>query len=107
MVEDPIKKELDALKADIAQLRKDITGLTAAVKEVASEKVANTKADAQERVQGAWDDIERKLDDVLNQGRAAVGDIEDRITKHPAGSMLTAFGLGFIIAKLMDVGGRH
>lgn len=107
MAEDPIRKELDALKADIAQLRTDIVGLTSAFKDVASEKVSSTKADAQKRVQGAWEDIERKLDDVLEQGRASVGDIEDKITQHPAGSMLTAFGLGFIIAKLMDMGGRH
>ena len=107
MAEDPIHKELDALKADIAQLRKDIAGLTAAVRDVASEKVADTKADAQQRVQGAWADVERKLDEVLNQGRATVGDIEDKINQHPAGSMLTAFGLGFVIDKLMDVGGRH
>ena len=33
MAEDPIHKELDALKADIAQLRKDIVGLTAAVRD--------------------------------------------------------------------------
>lgn len=107
MAEDPIRKELDALKADIAQLRTDIVGLTSVIKDVASEKVSSTKADAQKRAQGAWEDIERKLDEVLDQGRATVGDIEDKITAHPGGSILTAFGLGFIIAKLMDVGHRH
>jgi ElaB/YqjD/DUF883 family membrane-anchored ribosome-binding protein len=107
MVEDPIRKELDALKADIAQLRSDIVDLTTVIKDVASEKVSSTKADAQKRAQGAWEDIERKLNEALDQGRSTVGDIEDKITSHPGGSMLTAFGLGFIIAKLMDMGGRH
>jgi ElaB/YqjD/DUF883 family membrane-anchored ribosome-binding protein len=107
MAEDPIRKELDALKADIAQLRTDIGGLTAAIKDVASEKVSSSKEDAQQRAQSAWQDVERKLNEALDQGRATVGDIEDKITSHPGGSMLTAFGLGFIIAKLMDVGGRH
>jgi ElaB/YqjD/DUF883 family membrane-anchored ribosome-binding protein len=107
MAEDPIRKELDALKADIAQLRTDIGGLTAAIKDVASEKVSSSKEDAQQRAQSAWQDVERKLNEALDQGRATVGDIEDKITSHPGGSMLTAFGLGFIIAKLMDMGGRH
>lgn len=107
MAEDPIRKELDALKADIAQLRGDIGGLTAAIKDVTSEKASNTKADAQQRAQNAWEDVERKLNEALNEGRASVGEIEDKITTHPGGSMLTAFGLGFIIAKLMDMGGRH
>lgn len=107
MSDDPIRKELDALKADIAQLRTDIGGLTSALKGAATDKVSSTKADAQQRVQGAWEDIERKLNDVLDQGRASVGAVEDKITEHPAGSMMTAFGLGFIIAKLMDIGGRR
>jgi ElaB/YqjD/DUF883 family membrane-anchored ribosome-binding protein len=107
MAEDPIRKELDALKADIAQLRTDIVDLTTVIKDVASEKVSSTKADAQKRAQGAWEEIERKLNETLDQGRSTVGDIEDKITSHPGGSMLTAFGLGFIIAKLMDMGGRH
>lgn len=107
MAEDPIRKELDALKADISQLRTDIVDLTKVMKDVASEKVSNTKADAQQRAQNAWEDVERKLNEALDQGRATVGDIEDKITAHPGGSILTAFGLGFIIAKLMDLGGRH
>ena len=107
MAEDSIRKELDALKADISQLRTDIVDLTTVMKEVASEKVSNTKADAQQRAQNAWEDVERKLNEALDQGRATVGEIEDKITAHPGGSMLTAFGLGFIIAKLMDLGGRR
>lgn len=107
MAEDSIRKELDTLKEDIAKLRNDIVDLTSVIRDVASEKVASTKADAQQRVQGAWEEIERKLDDVLDQGRATVGNMEEKITAHPAGSMLTAFGLGFIIAKLMDMGGKH
>jgi ElaB/YqjD/DUF883 family membrane-anchored ribosome-binding protein len=107
MAEDPIRKELDALKADIAQLRNDIVGLTDAIKDVASEKANTTKENAQSRAQSAWEDIERKLDDVLDQGRVTADDIEDKITAHPGGSVLTAFGLGFIIAKLTDIGHRH
>ena len=106
MAEEPIRKELDALKADIAQLRTDIANLTSAVKGVASEKVNATKEDAQKRAQGAWEEIERKLNDVLDQGRVAASGLEDKITEHPGGSILTAFGLGFIIAKLMDIGRR-
>lgn len=107
MAEDAIRKELDTLKEDIAKLRTDIGDLTSAIKSVASEKVSSTKADAQRRAQGAWEDIESKLDEVLNQGRAAAGEVEDKITAHPAGSVLTAFGIGFIIAKLLDMRGRH
>ena len=106
MSDEPFREELDVLKADIAQLRTDIANLTTAVKDVASEKVNATREDAQQRAQNAWDDIERRLNDVLDQGRETASGIEDKITEHPGGSVLTAFGLGFIIAKLMDMGHR-
>lgn len=102
-----IRKELDALKNDIAQLRKDIASLSTAVKDVAADKVADGKAQAKEKAAGAWEDIERKLDEVLGEGRETVRNVEQKIGEHPTGSLLTAFGVGFIIAKLMDVGGRH
>jgi ElaB/YqjD/DUF883 family membrane-anchored ribosome-binding protein len=107
MADDPIRKEMDALKADIAQLRQDIRGLTAAVRDVASDKARQTRSDTQERLQGAWEDLERKLDEVIDQGRATMGDVQSQIGQHPAGSLLTAFGVGFIIAKLLDVGAKR
>ena len=67
MVDDPIRKELDALKADIAKLRGDIAALTDAVRDEASDKVHKTKAKTEERVRGAWEDLEEKLDEVLEQ----------------------------------------
>jgi ElaB/YqjD/DUF883 family membrane-anchored ribosome-binding protein len=107
MAEDPIRKELDAIKADIGQLRVDIAGLTDALKGAATEKIDDTKSRARETTQDAWADLESKLDDVLQQGRAGIDNVEDGIRQHPTGSLLTAFGLGFIIAKLLDVGGKR
>ncbi|MDX2502855.1 MAG: hypothetical protein QNL62_00040 [Gammaproteobacteria bacterium] len=107
MTEDPIRKEVDALKADISHLRADIAALTNALKEVASDKIDDTKAQARQTAQGSWEEIERKFDEVLQQGRDAVDNVEQGINKHPSGSLLAAFGIGFIIAKLLDTGGRH
>ena len=107
MVDDPIRKELDALKADIAQLRQDIGGLTTAVRDAASGKAQKTRAETQERLRSAWEELEQKLDDVLEHGKSTLGDVETRVTEHPTGSLLMAFGAGFIIARLLDMGGRR
>jgi hypothetical protein len=58
-------------------------------------------------MRGAWEDLEEKLDEVLEQGRSKVGDLETRVGQHPAGSLLTAFGVGFVLAKLLELGGRR
>lgn len=107
MADEPIRKEMDALKADIAQLREDILGLTGAVRDVASDKAQQTRTDTQERMRTAWEDLERKLDEVIDQGKATIGDVQNQVGQHPAGSLLTAFGVGFIVAKLLDVGGKR
>jgi ElaB/YqjD/DUF883 family membrane-anchored ribosome-binding protein len=107
MADDSIRKEMDALKADIAQLREDIVGLSSAVKGAASENVAGAKAQAEERMHQAWEDIERRLQDLLSEGKATFNTAEQKVGEHPVGSVLTAFGIGFVIAKLLDVGGRR
>jgi len=107
MADDSIRKEMDALKADIAKLREDIVGLSSAVKGAASENVAGAKAQAEERMNKAWEDIERRLQDLLDEGKATFNVAEQKVGEHPVGSVLTAFGVGFVIAKLLDVGGRR
>ena len=107
MADDSIRKEMDALKADIAQLREDIVGLSSAVKGAASENVAGAKVQAEERMHQAWEDIERRLQDLLSEGKATFNTAEQKVGEHPVGSVLTAFGIGFVIAKLLDVGGRR
>jgi len=107
MADESIRKEMDALKADITQLREDIIGLTKAVKGAASENVAGAKARAEDHVHKAWADIESRLEDLLNEGKTTFNSAEQKVGEHPMGSVLTAFGIGFIIAKLLDVGGRR
>ena len=107
MVDDSIRKELDTLKADMAKLREDIAALTDAVKGSASENVSNAKAQAEQRVHEAWEDIEQRLEDLLEEGRATYNKAERKVGEHPAGSVLTAFGAGYIIAKLLSIGERR
>jgi ElaB/YqjD/DUF883 family membrane-anchored ribosome-binding protein len=107
MADESIRKEMDALKADIAQLREDIVGLTNAVKGAASENVMGAKAKAEERLHKTWEDIEQRFEELLDEGKATFDKAEHKVGEHPVGSVLTAFGIGFIIAKLLDVGGRR
>ncbi len=107
MADDTIRKELDTLKADIAQLREDIGGLTDAVKQVAAAKAENARTQAEEKARDAWEDIEEKLTSILDEGRETVAGMEEQISRHPGGSLLTAFGIGFIIARLLDGGSRR
>jgi hypothetical protein len=107
MTERTQNKELDALKADIASLREEIAGLTANVKSFAGIDVEQPRAASQqdgsnhrEEGFGAWTDLLHKFDASRIQGEKVVKDLAAEVEQHPLVSIMAAFGLGYIIAKL-------
>ncbi|HSH84478.1 MAG TPA: hypothetical protein VK979_04880 [Guyparkeria sp.] len=103
--------ELEAVKADLAQLRGDIADLLKAVKEQNTQRVKDRTAQAREQVQSAFDDgmdtLNRGYERVRAQGEHQVEQAEELVGRHPLTSVAAAFGIGFIIAKLLDAGGRR
>jgi septal ring factor EnvC (AmiA/AmiB activator) len=112
MTERTHDKELDALKADIANLREEIAGLAANARKAAAGKreeaagESNNAADAQEdgadddQGSGAWVDLLRKFAASRNQGEKVVKGIASEVEHNPLLGIVAAFGLGFIIAKV-------
>lgn len=106
MADDSLRDEMDSLKADVAQLREDILGLTGALKDTVSDTAKAGRAKTQERLQEIWEEFEKRFEDVVDSGRATYDRAEQKVSEHPTGSILTAFGLGYVIAKVLD-GGRR
>jgi ElaB/YqjD/DUF883 family membrane-anchored ribosome-binding protein len=107
MADEALRKDLDALKADIAKLREDMAGLSDTMRAAAGEKVAGAKERVQERARQAREELGERVDTAMGQGRRLVDEVDQQIGQHPFSSLLTAFGLGFVIAKLLDIGGRR
>ena len=100
MTEKTHDKELDALKADIARLREEIAGLAAGVKKSAgihAEQEGPTPGDEDHSV---WADLLHKFGSSKIQGEKVVRDLSAEVEQHPLVSIMAAFGLGYIIAKL-------
>jgi hypothetical protein len=107
MTEKTHDKELDALKADIALLREEIAGLAAGVKKSAGIHAERPHAAAQRdgpthggEGPGVWADLLHKFDSSRVQGEKVVRDLATEVEQHPLVSIMAAFGLGYIIAKL-------
>ena len=98
-------KELDALKADMATLREDMAGLIAGMKESlgtgSRQSQTTDHAPAQEEaVPGMWSDLLHKLNASRVQGEKVVKGLAAEVEQQPLVSIVAAFGLGYIIAKL-------
>jgi hypothetical protein len=106
MTEKTHDKELDALKADIAGLREEIAGLVAGVKKSTGVHAKQAHAAAQqdsthgEEGNVVWTDLLHKFDSSRIQGEKVVRDLAAEVEQHPLVSIMAAFGLGYIIAKL-------
>ena len=107
MTERTHDKELDALKADIAKLREDIAGLAAGMKKSAGlhAKEAHEAAQVEEPAPGeegtgVWSDLLHKFDSTRVQGEKVFKGLATEVEQRPLVSVLAAFGLGYIIAKL-------
>lgn len=100
-------KELDALKADIASLREELAGLAAGMKKSAGLHAEPSNAAAQPEGplhggegQSILEDLLHKFDASRVQGEKVVNDLAAEVKRHPLVSIMAAFGLGYIIAKI-------
>jgi hypothetical protein len=107
MTEKTHDKELDALKAAVASLREEIAGLAAGVKKSAETQAGQSYAAARqdgpthgEEGHGVLSDLLHTFDSSRIQGEKVVRDLSAEVEQHPLVSIMAAFGLGYIIAKL-------
>ena len=114
MTEKTHDKELDALKAEIATLREELAGLAAGVKKSAGVHAKQSHAaDLHEgpahgeEGHGVLADLLHKFDSSRVQGEKVVRDLAAEVEQHPLVSIMAAFGLGYIIAKLWYQGNKQ
>jgi ElaB/YqjD/DUF883 family membrane-anchored ribosome-binding protein len=90
-------EEVDALKEDISRLREDIANLASAVLDDAKEKV-NSKS------QKARSEFTGKMNEGIDRGKQFMDDLDAQVSRNPVGSILVAFGVGVLVAKILGSG---
>ena len=99
-----VQEEMQILKDDVAKLRADITDLVGLLKDLGLQKVDETRGNVEEELKEQRAKFQEALNRARERGMGSVEDLEQQMAEHPVGSLLTAFGIGYIIAKLS--GGR-
>lgn len=101
-----LQEELETLKADVAKLRGDVGDLLDVLKSLGAEKWDDTKASLDDELEKRRREIRDALAGAKARGERTAQAVEGEITEHPVSSVMAAFGLGFLIAKLLDAGRR-
>jgi ElaB/YqjD/DUF883 family membrane-anchored ribosome-binding protein len=93
-------QEVTQLKQDIEALKDDIHQLTNTIKEMAKEKATEGKSKIFEGLH--IDDLQAQLDNLKTQGKEGLGAVEGEIKTRPFQSIALSFGVGFLIALIMN-----
>jgi hypothetical protein len=108
--------ELDALKADIARLREEISGLVAGATNAAGTQTSgNPPVEGHDASDGKgtgdgeqdrdmWTDLLHTFETSKAQGEKVFKNLAAEVEQHPLMSIMAAFGLGYIVAKLWHQG---
>ena len=96
-VETPL--DFDAIVDDLAALRRDFAALMSQMKSGAF----NSANDAAENILGQLSDrINHLYDSVAAQGERSTEAIGRHVEEQPVMSLLIAFGVGFIVSRLLN-----
>lgn len=90
-----MQAEMENLKAELAKLRADLSGVAQALKSTGAAEAAELKASIKEALAHAYEEVRDK-------GKKSVEAVEHQVTEHPIIAILAAFGAGFLVAKLLD-----
>ncbi len=107
MAEREVDQEIQSLREDLAILRSDIADLSSSVRDMASHRAHGVKASIEDDVRETRERLRERIAEARAQGARSVEDFEESIGQHPLASVATAVGVGFVLAKLMNLGSRH
>ena len=90
-----------ALEAELAKLRDDVTSLAGTVRDIASDEVHATVDAIRDRLDKAAVEARRAARRATAGANDAADMIEGTIEEHPFTSILVALGLGFVLGAFM------
>ncbi|MEX1032999.1 MAG: hypothetical protein WDZ30_06530 [Cellvibrionaceae bacterium] len=96
-----LNKEIDTLKEDIVKLSNDVAALLGVFKDLGAETVGDAANSLNEEVAKRREEFRETLLGAKAQGDKVAEGLEEEIVQHPLRSVLVAFGVGYVLAKLM------
>lgn len=106
MADHSVHEEIQALKEDLALLRSDMADLTSTMRDTARARARGVKSSVNDEIHELRERLRDRMEQARVQGMRSVEEVEESIGQHPLASVAAAVGVGFIIAKLMDLGRR-
>jgi ElaB/YqjD/DUF883 family membrane-anchored ribosome-binding protein len=95
-------QEMDAVKEHIQALRTDLASLTTHIKGLSSAKLEQAQSAGSLKIEELSAEVQRAADALRQRGEVSVAQLETTIREKPLISLLAAFGIGLLVARLLD-----
>lgn len=92
------KKDIDAVLADVAALKRDLAKAIARFKDTTTD----TAEDAQDFVEEIRDELAGIVKDASKRGSRTMKSVGRKVEDQPVAALLIAFGVGFILSRLIS-----
>ncbi|HEC19128.1 MAG TPA: hypothetical protein ENI97_07255 [Gammaproteobacteria bacterium] len=101
-----LRADIDALRADLAELADSFTAFLQAQQKNAGAKVeGDAEAEAATAPapedESQWQEFRRKLEETRQHSEQTLEDINAEVAEHPLASLAVAFGVGYLAGKLL------
>ena len=96
------REELGLLKEDLARLRADIQALKEHLASLGDRKATEAREAATARLETLRAELDRLAEELGTRGREARRTLEEKVREQPLASLLAAFGLGFLLSRLLE-----
>lgn len=107
MTERDTNIDFKQIREEFASLQKEVAAMTNMLRDIGGERLEDAKASAAKRLRAGAEELRRRADSAELRGREAVDELGATISSHPVGSMAIAFGIGFLVSKLFELGNRR
>jgi ElaB/YqjD/DUF883 family membrane-anchored ribosome-binding protein len=102
MAERDVQAELELLKSEMSKIRADFAGVAAALKGAGAAEAASLKESTGEFAASVKEQLRHALEEAKAKGKKSVEVVEHQVGEHPFITILAAFGIGFLVAKVLD-----
>ena len=92
------KKDIDAVLADVAALKRDLTKAIARFKDTTEDGVG----EAQDYVEEIRDELAGLYKDASKRGQKTMKSVGRKVEDQPVAALLIAFGIGFVLSRLIS-----
>ena len=102
MADRNLQQEIDSLKTNYNQLKKDWDEMAATGGSMAGDVLAATKKKFDEEAQKLMDNLQKAAETVQEHGKKMYDQVERQVEEKPVASLMTTLGVGFIIGWLVS-----